>query len=80
MCLTRACESSFLSGNKGFCIATSEIKFFYFHFQDPEVQKHATQILRKMLEQEEAELQVKFSHIRKRLVSGNENVSWWIFP
>lgn len=27
-------------------------------FQDPEVQKHATQILRKMLEQEEAELQV----------------------
>ncbi|TKS93032.1 Rho guanine nucleotide exchange factor 11 PDZ-RhoGEF [Collichthys lucidus] len=26
--------------------------------QDPEVQKHATQILRKMLEQEEAELQV----------------------
>lgn len=36
---------------------------FYFEtntfvFQDPEVQKHATQILRKMLEQEEAELQV----------------------
>lgn len=26
--------------------------------QDPEVQKHATEILRKMLEQEEAELQV----------------------
>lgn len=28
------------------------------HWQDPEVQKHATEILRKMLEQEEAELQV----------------------
>lgn len=28
------------------------------HSQDPEVQKHATEILRKMLEQEEAELQV----------------------
>lgn len=28
-------------------------------FQDPQVQKHATQILRKMLEQEEAELKVR---------------------
>uniref|UniRef100_A0A673CEC2 Rho guanine nucleotide exchange factor (GEF) 11 n=1 Tax=Sphaeramia orbicularis TaxID=375764 RepID=A0A673CEC2_9TELE len=40
------------------------IVIFLFHifsckcaFQDPEVQKHATEILRKMLEQEEAELQ-----------------------
>lgn len=30
-------------------------------FQDPEVQKHASEILRKMLEQEEAELQVRSS-------------------
>uniref|UniRef100_A0A8C4UZW3 Rho guanine nucleotide exchange factor 11 n=1 Tax=Falco tinnunculus TaxID=100819 RepID=A0A8C4UZW3_FALTI len=30
--------------------------------QDPEVQKHATQILRNMLRQEEAELQVRWRH------------------
>lgn len=30
-----------------------------FPLQDPEVQKHATQILRNMLRQEEAELQVR---------------------
>lgn len=34
--------------------------------QDPEVQKHATQILRKMLQQEEAELQVGVRAVRRK--------------
>lgn len=42
--------------------------------QDPEVQKHATQILRNMLRQEEAELQVRRFSSKEILLPG------WVFP
>lgn len=44
--------------------------------QDPEVQKHATQILRNMLRQEEAELQVRwhFPKARVRWAGVSSNV------